>query len=102
MEKAAKFECHSYRTYNQAYFEQIIITKHIEGRTAKNFRDRFINSNEELFIVLKMYAEKDYLDYFVNAHVDEMNHHQLTDLFLTSLHHDSFRIALHVYLRYLS
>ena len=49
-----------------------------------------------------MYAEKDYLDHFLNAEVDEMNHYQLTNLFLTCIHHDSFRIALLIYLRFFS
>jgi len=100
--KNQKFICHQYRRYTTAYFEQILITRRIEPRTSKNFRQRFITSNEDIFLVLKMYSEKDYLDYFLNADVDEMNHKQLIELFMTCIQADSFKIALQIYLRYLS
>jgi hypothetical protein len=35
-------KCHSYRKFNQAYYEEIVINYDVEPRVAFNYRERFL------------------------------------------------------------
>ena len=50
-------KCHTYRKYNQAYFEEILIDYAVEQRVAQNYRERFLVSPEDIFLVLEMYSK---------------------------------------------
>ena len=41
---------------------------------AQNYRERFLTSAEDVFLVLKMYAKNDYNAYFLNANLDDISH----------------------------
>jgi len=60
--KKEGFISHSYRFYNPAYFEELLLRYRVDDRIAKNFRERFIIDRDATFQVLQMYSKKDYLD----------------------------------------
>ena len=68
---------------------------------AQNYRERFLSSSKELNLVLEMYCKNDYIAHFLNINLDEISHKQLIDLFCICVRHDSFKIAIHIYLRYM-
>jgi hypothetical protein len=41
----------SYRKYNQAYYEEIVINNDVEQRVAQNYRERFLVTAEDIFVV---------------------------------------------------
>jgi len=59
-EKLKSIKSQKYRTYNQAYYEEILIDYATEPRVAQNYRERFLINAEEVLLVLKMYAKNDY------------------------------------------
>ena len=48
-----------------------------------------------------MYAKNDYAAYFLHANLVEISHKQFIELFEISLSNDAFKVAMHIYLRYL-
>ena len=56
-----------------------------ESRVAQNYRERFLTSAEDVFLVLRMYAKNDYHAYFLHANLDDINHKQFIELFEISL-----------------
>ena len=50
-------------------------------------------------LVLEMYCRNDYIAHFLNINLDDISHHQIIDLFCVCIKHDSFKIAIHLYLR---
>mmetsp|Transcript_12389 Transcript_12389/g.19299 ORF Transcript_12389/g.19299 Transcript_12389/m.19299 type:complete len:203 (+) Transcript_12389:1049-1657(+) len=91
----------TYRMYNRAYYEEIVITNDVESRVARNYRERFLKSAEDIFIVFQMYCKEDYDEQFLTTKKDEISHDQFLELFVLSLRNDSFKIALLLYLNYL-
>ena len=73
-EKLKSIKSQSYRQYTQAYYEEILIDYATEARVAQNFRERFLISAEDVFLVLKMYAKNDYQTYFLHANLEEITH----------------------------
>jgi hypothetical protein len=41
----------TYRKYNQAYYEEIVINNNVEQRVAQNYRERFLVTAEDIYIV---------------------------------------------------
>jgi hypothetical protein len=54
-----------YRNYDQAFYEEIVIDFYVEQRVAQNYRERFLVSTEDIYLVLCMYAKNDYVNYFL-------------------------------------
>ena len=52
----------TYRKYNQAYYEEIVINSEIEERVARNYRERFLVTADDIYIVFEMYCKEDYED----------------------------------------
>ena len=51
----------TYRKYNQAYYEEIVITSgNVEERVALNYRERFLVTVDDIYIVFEMYCKEDY------------------------------------------
>jgi len=91
----------TYRRYNQAFFEEIVINHNVESRVIQNFRERFIQSKEDIYIVFEMYCKEDYEQQFIMTEKSEITHAQFVDLFLICLKNDSFKIAIIIYTLYL-
>jgi len=49
-----------------------------------------------------MYSNKDYIENFLKVDVTSLSKEQLVELFVTCIRHDSFKIALQLYLHYLT
>jgi len=50
----------TYRRYDRAYFEEIVINNSVEPRIAKNYREKFLVAAEDIFNVFEMYCKEDY------------------------------------------
>jgi len=50
----------TYRKYNRAYFEEIVINYNIEPRIARNYREKFLVTAEDIYNVFEMYCKEDY------------------------------------------
>ena len=93
----------TYRTYNQAYYEEILIDYATEPRVAQNFREKFLVSTEDILLVVKMYAKNDYDQHFLNAKLNEIkNHKEFVEIFEIALQNDAMKTAMQIYLRYLT
>ena len=68
------FKSHNYRTYNQAYYEEILIDCRTESRVALNYRERFLKKKEETLLALEMYAKNDYVAHFLKIDKSEVDH----------------------------
>lgn len=99
--KSSSLKSQGYRRYNQAFYEEILIDYNVESRVAQNYRERFLVSSEDVFLVLQMYAQNDYVSHFLRVNTEEIQHEQFMQLFQTCLRNDSFKIAFQIYLRYL-
>ena len=91
----------TYRKYNQAYFEEIVINNEIEERVAQNYRERFLVTKEDIYIVFEMYCKEDYDEQFQNTKKDEITYNQFVSLFILCIKNDSFKIAMLIYTLYL-
>jgi len=49
-----------------------------------------------------MYAKNDYVNYFLRLDLEKVSHKQFVNLFEIAIKSDSFKVALQIYLRYLS
>ena len=98
----AIFKCHTYRKYNVAYFEEMIINYNLESRVAQNYREKFLNTPEEIYIVFEMYCKEDYEKNFIRVKKNNMSTKQFLDLFVICLKNDSLRIAMYIYTVYLN
>ena len=47
----------TYKNYNQAYYEEILIDFQVESRVALNYRERFLTKKEQIILVLEMYCK---------------------------------------------
>jgi len=90
-----------YRKYNEAFYEEILIDYAVEPRVAKNYRERFLISEEQIKLVLEMYSKNDYVNNFLNIQYP-ISHQDYVDLFCICLRSDSFKIAMQIYLQHLS
>mmetsp|Transcript_30409 Transcript_30409/g.46583 ORF Transcript_30409/g.46583 Transcript_30409/m.46583 type:complete len:116 (-) Transcript_30409:3011-3358(-) len=43
------FISHSYRRYNAAYFEEVLLSQQVDARVAKNYRERFLIEAESIY-----------------------------------------------------
>ena len=75
-EKAEIMRCHSYRKYNQAYYEEIVILNEgsVEARVVQNYRERFLVTQEDIYVVFQMYAKEDYDEQFMKTKKDHITH----------------------------
>ena len=65
----------TYRKYNQAYYEEIVITSGtVEQRVAQNYREKFLITADDIYIVFEMYCKEDYDAEFINTKKDEISH----------------------------
>jgi hypothetical protein len=48
-----------------------------------------------------MYAKNDYVTYFLRLNLEGVAHKQFVTLFEVAIKNDAFKVALHIYLRYL-
>jgi len=71
----------SYRKYNQAYYEEQVINHKIEQRVAQNYRERFLITAEDIYIVFEMYCKEDYDEQFQKTEKGEITHKQFVELF---------------------
>lgn len=95
-------KAHTYRKYNQAYYEEIVIDHKVEDRVAQNYRERFLVSKEDIYIVYEMYCKEDYDEQFLMTDKEEISHKQFINLFHICLRNDSFKIAILIYMNYIS
>ena len=100
--KTYTVKSNSYRRYNQAFYEEILIDFHVEQRISQNYREKFITTQEDIYLVLMMYCQNDYVNHFLKIDVDMMDHSQMVELFCICLKSDAFKIAIHIYLKYIS
>ena len=84
----------TYRQYNQAFFEEILIDFAIESRVAQNYRERFLISPEDVYLVLNMYAKNDYVNYFLRLNLEQISHKQFVELFEISIRNDAMKVLL--------
>ena len=91
----------TYRRYNQAYFEEIVINNDVEQRVAQNYRERFLITAEDIYIVFQMYCKEDYDEQFMKTKKDEITHQQFVELFIICVKNDSFKIGMIIYLLFL-
>ena len=49
-----------------------------------------------------MYSKNDYVNYFLRLDLSEISHQQFIDLFEIAIKNDAFKVALHIYLRFLN
>ena len=82
-----------YRYYNQAFYEEILIDFFVEPRVARNYRERFLVSSEDIYLVLNMYCQNDYVQHFLRLDTSAMSHEQFVALFKTCIRNDSVKIA---------
>lgn len=68
---------------------------------AKNYRERFLVTFEEIKLVLEMYSKNDYVNHFLQLDFD-ISHKDYVELFHICLRNDSFKIAMQIYLRELT
>jgi hypothetical protein len=92
----------NYRQYNQAFYEEILIDFTVEQRVAQNYRERFLISPQDIYLVLSMYSKNDYVNYFLRLDLSEISHKQYIELFIIAIKNDAFKVALHIYLRFLN
>ena len=92
---------HSYRKYNPAYFEEILINSEVDQRVAKNYEEKFIVKPEEVFVTFEMFCDKDYDRQFLATPKTGITEPQFLDLFLRCLRNDSFKILFLIYTLYL-
>ena len=92
----------TYRRYNRAYFEEIVINNVVEPRVARNYREKFLISAEDIYNVFEMYCKEDYDEQFLGTKKDNITHKQFVDLFVIALKNDSFKIAMIIYLVFLN
>ena len=95
-------KAHTYRKYNQAYYEEIVIDHKVEERVAQNYRERFLVNKEDIYIVFEMYCKEDYDKQFISTKKDDITKKQFIDLFIICLKNDSFKIAMIIYLNFLN
>jgi len=96
---------HSYRQYNPAYFEEILLdpVSDIEKRVAQNYRERFLVTPTAIYQVLSMYSKKDYMDNFLEMDdINKLTKAQIIDLFTVCIRHDSFKLGYQLYCRNLA
>jgi hypothetical protein len=72
--KAFPLKASTYRKYNQAYYEEIVISNNVESRVAQNYRERFLVTAEDIYIVFDMYCKEDYDEQFMQTKKDEITH----------------------------
>jgi len=99
---SSKFISRSYRLYNAAYFEEVLLSEQIDGRVALNYRERFLVEPIAIYQVLQMYSKKDYLEQFLEVDLSGLQQQQFIELFLICWRYDAFKVALHLYLKCLS
>jgi hypothetical protein len=100
--KSFSLKSQNYRKYTQAFYEEILIDYAIEPRVAQNYRERFLSTAEEIYLVLEMYCKNDYVSHFLKINFEEISHKQFVELFCICLKSDSFKIAMQIYLRFLT
>mmetsp|Transcript_30406 Transcript_30406/g.46575 ORF Transcript_30406/g.46575 Transcript_30406/m.46575 type:complete len:238 (+) Transcript_30406:117-830(+) len=100
-QKEEPMKASTYRTYNQAYFEEIIITSKVDRRVVFNYRERFLVTARDIYIVFEMYCKEDYDEPFKQTPKHEITPKQFVDLFVICLKNDSFKIAMLIYTAYL-
>ena len=62
----------TYRKYNQAYYEEIVINNEVEARTVQNYREKFLVTAEDIYIVFEMYCKEDYDEEFQKTRKNEI------------------------------
>ena len=63
--RKTSIKCHSYRKFNQAYYEEIVINYSVESRVAQNYREQFLVTAEDIYIAFDMYCKEDYDEQFI-------------------------------------
>lgn len=99
--KDVSIKCHSYRKYNQAYFEEIVINYEVEARVALNYRERFLVTPEDINIVFEMYCKEDYDMQFIQTKKSDVTKKQFLNLFVICIKSDAVKIAMLIYLLYI-
>ena len=100
--KAFPMKSSTYRRYNRAYFEEIVINNDVEPRVARNYREKFLVTAEDIYNVFEMYCKEDYDEQFISTKKQNITHKQFVDLFIISLKNDSFKIATIIYFMFLN
>jgi len=73
--QAFSIKAATYRKYNQAYYEEIVITSGtVEQRVAQNYREKFLITADDIHIVFQMYCKEDYDQEFISTKKDEITH----------------------------
>ena len=72
--KSISLKSQNYRKYTQAFYEEILIDYAIEPRVAQNYRERFLSTAEEIYLVLEMYCKNDYVSHFLKINFEEITH----------------------------
>lgn len=100
--KEFNLKSQSIRKYTQAFYEEILIDYNVEARVAQNYRERFLVEKEEIYLVLEMYCKQDYVKHFLKVNFADILHNEFIELFCICIRYDSFKIALQIYLRFLT
>jgi len=79
-----------------------VINNEIEQRVAFNYRERFLVTKEDIYIVFEMYCKEDYDEQFKKTKKDEITAKQFIELFIICIRNDSFKIAMLIYTLYLN
>jgi len=72
--KSISLKSQNYRKYTQAFYEEILIDYAIEPRVAQNYRERFLSTAEEIYLVLEMYCKNDYVSHFLKINFEDISH----------------------------
>jgi hypothetical protein len=91
-----------YRKYNEAFYEELLIDYRVEARISQNYRERFIVTPEEIYLVLEMYTKQDYHEHFLTTDTKDIKHEQFKKLFQIAIQNDSMKVAFNIYLRLLT
>lgn len=88
----------SYKTYNRAYYQEIIVKNdQVEARTRFLFNQRFLKSADDIDQVLEMYCQIDDLEQFARFIKQIPDSAQRVEqLFLVCIKNDSMKIAFHL------
>jgi hypothetical protein len=86
-----------YKTYNRAYYQELIIKNDIESRTKFLFAQKFLKTKEDINSVLEMYCQIDDLEQFAKFSKQmNLQEKRVENLFLVCLKYDAMKIAFHL------
>lgn len=68
----------------------------------QNYRERFLQTHDDIYIVFEMYCKGDYDDQFMRTKKSDITPKQFLDLYRICLRSDSFKIGMLIYTTYMN